>query len=428
MIASIHRHAKERDLPPLEPRAAVASSACVVSAKGAVSVLRGDAVVEALALLPSSETGRLVISKALSDEAAHEIAAARAQRTSVPAKGTRPELLRFSFIEDDDPPARAKPPSPATTEDARAGLRYEDLEIQDTIGRGATSVVRLARHKKDGRKLALKLQHAPEERARSRWERELRAYSKVEGVPGIVPLRGHGVQGFELWMALDYVEGESLEQRLAAKGPLPVREAAAVLSRIARALHASHTRGVIHRDVKPGNVVVDAKGESWLLDFGIARFEGEDKGPSGLYAGTLGYLPPEAFDDPPILDARSDVYSLGASFFELVSGRMPFGSATGQELIVQVVSRSSPLLHEVARGATADAAAIARCALRKLPQDRYRNAGEMALDLDLVSKGQTPLHAPPLDVDSGTTFRFRDLFQRRAVDAVARNEGPGKAK
>ena len=169
--------------------------------------------------------------------------------------------------------------------------------------------------------------------------------------------------------------------------------------------------------MKPANVVVDAKGDPWLIDFGISALVGVVKPGTGFYSGTLRYLPPEAFAEEPVLDARSDVYSLGVTFFELVTGTVPFAAATGAELIVKIVSESSPAL-EVDLGA----AAVARHALHKRPEERYRTAMDMALDLDLVAKGQTPLHAPSLEESGETTKRFRDLFFARAVDAVKRRK------
>src|SRR5581483_9740173 len=105
----------------------------------------------------------------------------------------------------------------------------------------------------------------------------------------IVQVQGHGArdaEGRELWIALDLVQGVSLAERLAREGPLNVVRAAPLLARIARALHAGHTRGVIHRDVKPANILIDSKGDSWLIDFGIARFVGQAPSPAtpGLYA------------------------------------------------------------------------------------------------------------------------------------------------
>jgi serine/threonine protein kinase len=142
----------------------------------------------------------------------------------------------------------------------------------------------------------------------------------------------------------------------------------------------------------------------------------------GLYAGTLRYLAPEAFSDEGLLDARSDVYSLGVTLFELTSGMPPFEGASESELIIKVVSESSPLLmcHPAA-------AAIARCALHKNPRERYRTAADMALDLDHLSQGATPLHAPPLEESGDSTQRFRNLLFGRAQVAAKKTTGSRRA-
>ena len=421
ILGALRRVADDREIPHLAPRAALDVSPCIVSSREARSALRGDAVLGSLALLAVAGSNSLLLPRAVADEAATEVVLKGERTSGAPPPGERRELVAYRVLSESAPSVRARRAEEGTQEDA-SPLRFEDLELGDEIGHGAASIVRRAKDLRNGRALAVKLQPAPDEKARARFERELRAYGKLDGVPGIAPLRGYGVHSGQLWIALDLIEGDNLERKLAREGPLPFRTAAQYLARVGRALHAAHTRGVVHRDVKPANIVLDSAGTTWLVDFGVATLVGEEAPGQGRYSGTMVYVAPEAFEEEPVMDARSDVYSLGVTLFELVSGRLPFSASNAGELIVQVMSESSPLLHEVARGASATAAAVARCALRKRPQDRYRNANEMALDLELLAQGQTPLHAPALGDDGETTFRFQGLFFRRGVAAAEREK------
>jgi hypothetical protein len=424
-LEALAKHARERDLPDLGARAAMAASTAIARSRDGRASVQLDAVAQAEVLLDEAGPGEVVIDADLVAEAKPAV---RLEPFVAPIGGQTRALVRL--IAPAPPPsvARATRSMAATSEDAREDARVvalEELVLGDLIGHGGSAVVRVGVHFRSKRRFAVKIQSQPDDRAMKRFERELRAYSKLEGVPGICAVRGHGVKDGELWMALDLVEGRMLQRTLGEKKRFKVEEAARILAPVARALHAAHTRGVIHRDVKPGNIMIDEQGASWIVDFGIAHFVGEEKVQSGFYSGTLRYLPPESFEDDPVLDARSDIYALGLTFFEMVAGEGPFDGASADEHVVKIMSESAPDLNDLVPKAPRGAASVARHALRKRPTDRYRSAAEMALDLDFLARGETPLHAPEPDVDEGDgTRQFRANFVQRAMASMRRRQSP----
>jgi hypothetical protein len=425
LLRSAVAFAAVRGLPGLGARAGVDAGACLVFNRDGRSAVRGEACASAVKLAALAAPGEIVLDARL----AEEVAAAREKAGLV--------AVHFEATLDAREPGGPEPPycdlvRLSTPPPARPGLEETrdellidvlDVELGEPVGRGASAVVHLGRHARDGRRFAVKILPAPRPSARARFEREVRALARVTGIPGVVSVRGFGDRDNSYWIVLDLVEGISLEERI-EQGPLPLAEAAALAARVARALHAVHERGVVHRDVKPANVLLDRSGIPWLIDFGVARFANEAGAEApGSVSGTLSYLPPEAFDSPPVHDARSDIYSLGATFFELVAGKPIFEGSTGSELIVRVMSESSPDLGQIVPGVSVGAAAIATCALHKRPAERYRTAAEMAVDLERLAAGELPVFYAASDEPDASTARFRPALMKRAFDAILRRGG-----
>jgi hypothetical protein len=393
---SIARFGIERRLG-LEPRLALAASPCaVVASSSERPLVEGEAVSDARALLGIAGGGEVLLDAALAVEA-------RVEDGETFEHGGR-ALVRKRF-------------PPPSIEALPGAVLFEDLALGDRLGEGATAAVFVARHKRDGRRLALKVLKAADGRSRARFVRELEAFYRLHGVPGLVRCHGYGDRGGDLWIALDLVEGIPLDRQLRELGRFQVARAAAVLAPVAHALHAVHARGVLHRDVKPANIIIDAASKPWLVDFGIARLGHEPQAPWAA-TGTLGYMPPEALDPQIGVDARADVYSLGATFYELVAGRPLFQSSSSPELVVKIMSESPVDLVEAAPGSTSAAARIARHALRKRPEDRYDTAEELALDLELLARGEFPVFAPDDAEDQKTTKKFKTTLLRRAIDVL----------
>jgi serine/threonine protein kinase len=198
--------------------------------------------------------------------------------------------------------------------------------LRRRLGEGAAGVVWLAAREDDGELVALKLLRAAvaaDDTARRRFAREARAAAEVHH-PHLVPLLDAGQDGELAWLATRYVDGRSLADRLAADGPLAVPAACTVVAEVADGLQALHERGLVHRDVKPANILLDAAGRAALADFGLAKgavYSALTR--PGQVLGTLAYMAPELIRGEPATPA-SDVYALACVAFEALTGAPPF--------------------------------------------------------------------------------------------------------
>jgi aminoglycoside phosphotransferase (APT) family kinase protein len=235
----------------------------------------------------------------------------------------------------------------ATVERALGG-QYEVLHL---IGRGGMGAVYLARERFLERLVAVKVlphETAGQSTGRQRFLREAQTAARLSH-PSIVPLHTFVEAEGTLLYVMGYVEGESLESLLVREGRMTPHRAARILSEIADALHYAHSLGVVHRDVKPDNILIDrASGRAFLTDFGIAR-QGTGQGitKTGMVVGTPHYMSPEQASADRDLDGRSDLYSLGVVGYRMLSGRLPFDAPSFQELLVQQVTRDpAPIASE----------------------------------------------------------------------------------
>jgi Tfp pilus assembly protein PilF len=253
------------------------------------------------------------------------------------------------------------------------------------LGHGGMATVYLAHDLKHGRDVALKVLR-PELAAilgRERFLAEIRLTARLDH-PHILTLIDSGESDGYLWYVLPYIRGESLRQRLDRERQLGLDEALAVAADIAAALDYAHAHGVVHRDVKPENILLH-EGEAMLMDFGIAlavrEAGGERLTETGLSVGTPHYMSPEQATAERQLDARSDVYSLGAVLYEMLAGEPPFTGATGQAVIAKMMTERPTRLRTV-RDTVPEGvdAAVAR-ALAKVPADRFPSAAAFAAAL-----------------------------------------------
>jgi hypothetical protein len=262
-------------------------------------------------------------------------------------------------------------PLRATVERA-LGNQYEVLNL---IGRGGMGAVYLARERFLERLVAVKvLPHdsTGDGSGRERFLREARTAARLSH-PSIVPLHTFAEAEGTLLYVMGFVAGESLETRLAREGKLPAADATRIMSEIADALHYAHSMGVVHRDVKPDNILLDGQtGRAFLTDFGIAK-QGAQQSltRTGMVVGTPHYMSPEQGSGDPTVDGRSDLYALGVIGYRMVSGRLPFDAPGFQELLMQHATREpSPL--EQSPTTSQIAGVIARC-LRKQPDERWQS-------------------------------------------------------
>lgn len=262
--------------------------------------------------------------------------------------------------------------------------------VEAEIGRGGGARVFRARDL-SGTVVALKVLH-PEllvSVAADRFLREIEFARKLDH-PHIARLLDSGEEGWLVYYTMEYAEGPSLRQRLDAAGPLGPDEVLRLAADVLDALGYAHARGVIHRDVKPENVVLTAAG-AILLDFGIARAVEASGGDrltrSGTTLGTATYMSPEQIRGARDLDLRTDIYATGCLLFEAAAGRPPFHSPNQMLVLHQHVNENAPDLRTLRPDAPpALAQAIAR-AVAKLPSERWASAEEMLASLGGVAVG-----------------------------------------
>ena len=276
-----------------------------------------------------------------------------------------------------------------------------DFELLGELGRGGMGVVYRARQLGLGRMVALKVlgQGLPlGDAARARFTTEMAASARLSH-PNVVTLYESGEDGHRLYFAMELVEGQDLGKWVQSSGPMPSRRAAEVVAQAADALQHAHQRGVIHRDLKPTNILLDTAGMVRVVDFGLARIlEGTAAAPltmDGQILGTPAYMAPEmAMGRGKSAGALADVYALGAVLFYLITGRGPFVGETVGEILGQVMEHEPPSPKWLNPGVPAPLATICLKCLAKEPGRRYASAREVAEDLRRFQKGEAILAKP----------------------------------
>ncbi len=288
------------------------------------------------------------------------------------------------------------------------GSRQEELshvlsvpgyEVLEELGRGAMGVVFKARQLGLNRLVALKVVRAgvhASSAQRARFQSEVAALARLRH-PNIVPIHQVGeVQGLPFF-AMEYLSGGTLAQQLRERRP-PPREAARLIATLARAVQHAHEAGVVHRDLKPANVLLDADGTPRIADFGLARHLESPQGPTctGAVLGTPSYMAPEqAAGQKHAIGPQSDVYSLGALLYELLTGRPPFRAASPTETILQVLQDEPVPPSRLHAGLCQPLEVICLKCLARDPGRRYHSAGALADDLERFLRGE-PIQARPV--------------------------------
>ncbi|KAF0244622.1 MAG: hypothetical protein FD180_2348 [Planctomycetota bacterium] len=289
------------------------------------------------------------------------------------------------------------------------------------LGRGGMGVVYRALDPELRREVALKVMIAGAQAADAdveRFRREAAVVAKMGRHPHLVQIHDIGRDGDRLYFTMDFVEGRSAKQRVEEEGAFPPREAARIGAEIAGALAFAHKAGVLHRDVKPHNVLLDREGKSFLGDFGLAKDLSANAGltESGSAFGTPAYMPPEqAGGHASHATPLSDVYSLGATLFEMLTGRAPFVGESGMDIVRQVLEFDPPSLRTLKEGIHRDLEIICLKALRKEPLKRYSSSAELEADLRRFLNGE-PIHARPAGSLEKIVIKLK---RHRAVVAVA---------
>ena len=254
--------------------------------------------------------------------------------------------------------------------------------IERELGRGGMGIVLLARDVALDRPVAIKLlppHLATQPHERERFLQEARTAAGLSH-PNIVPIHLVEARGELVFFVMGFVDGETLRDRVERAGPLPPRLAIKLLQEVAWALGAAHQRGVIHRDVKPDNIMIERATERALVtDFGIAlgRRAGAPETAGGAITGTARYMSPEQACGEPV-DARSDLYSLGATFFYALTGRAPFEAANVPAILTKHVYEPAPLVQVLRPDVPAKLSAVVDRLLRKAPPERFQTADDLA--------------------------------------------------
>jgi predicted Ser/Thr protein kinase len=261
---------------------------------------------------------------------------------------------------------------------AQPKILSERYEIETTLGEGGMARVYRGTDGVLGRPVAIKVladRYANDDTFVTRFRREAQAAAALNH-PNVVSVFDTGDDGQAHYIVMEYVPGQTLADVLKREGPLDPDRAAGIAEDVATALQAAHERGLVHRDVKPGNVMIDPEGRTKVMDFGIARAAADDTlTQTGAVLGTAAYLSPEQARGDPV-DARSDIYSLGAVLYEMLTGRPPF---TGDSPVAIAYAHVNdppdpPSAHRP--GVPPELEAVTMRALAKDPNDRYGSAGE----------------------------------------------------
>src|SRR2546428_2141379 len=262
--------------------------------------------------------------------------------------------------------------------------------ILSKLGAGGMGEVYLAEDTQLGRHVAIKLlppETVSDEHARKRLVREARAVATLDH-PNICSIYEVGEADGRSFIAMQYIEGETLDLKLKQK-PLELKDSLAIASQVADALAEAHTHGIIHRDVKPSNIIITARGQAKVMDFGLAKvttgaIESEAKTQSllttpGSVIGTVPYMSPEQVRGE-ALDARSDIFSFGVVLYEMLSGRRPFSAVTAAETISSILTREPTPLVRYAPALPEELQRIVRKCLAKDKRHRYQSARDLLID------------------------------------------------
>jgi serine/threonine-protein kinase len=271
-------------------------------------------------------------------------------------------------------------------------VTFGDYELLEEVGRGGMGVVYRAFQNSLGRTVAIKMLlrrdlATPNDLARFRSEAE--AAAQLDH-PGIVSIFEVGEYEGHPFYSMQFVEGTTLAKRL-LQGPLPARKAAALLAKVADAVHMAHARGVLHRDLKPSNILIDSDGKPHVSDFGLAKRLEADVSVThtGAILGTPCYMSPEqAAGSRGDVGPTSDVWSLGAILYQMLIGRPPFQASSPMDTLLAVLESDPPLPRSIDRQVDRDLEMIALKTLQKPQELRYASAADLAADLRAFLAGE----------------------------------------
>jgi eukaryotic-like serine/threonine-protein kinase len=306
------------------------------------------------------------------------------------------------------------------------------------LGTGGMANVYLAEDEELGRRVAIKIlndRHANDDSFVERFRREAKNAAGLSH-PNIVSIYDRGEAEGTYYIAMEYLEGRSLKERIVAEGPLPIGLAIEVTRQILRAVGFAHRRGIVHRDIKPHNVLLvqdgpgDGEPRFKVTDFGISRTTASQMTEAGSIVGTAQYLSPEQARGAPV-DQRSDIYSVGVVLYELLTGKLPFNGETPLEIAMKHLSEIPKSPSELRSEIPADLDMVVLRALAKDPADRFESAEEMERELARVAQGagvtaETAEAATAVLAGAGLAETAPTMISRRPVVAPRPSERYGE--
>src|SRR4051794_20577571 len=278
--------------------------------------------------------------------------------------------------------------------DVLEGAHIAGCRLEAVAGRGGMGIVYRATQLSLARPVAVKLiapQHAADAGFRERFERESRMAAAIEH-PNVIPVYGAGEEDGRLYLVMRWVAGTDLHRLLRAEGRLEPLRAAEIVHQVAGALDAAHTAGLVHRDVKPANVLLSGE-HAYLADFGLTRLAGDDPRvtTTGQFLGTVDYMAPEQFQREAV-DARADIYALACVLYAALTGRPPFPRETvPATMLAHMQDAAAP--PSLSPGVPRDFDRVLARALAKAPDDRYPSAGDLGRAALAAAEGRSVTEA-----------------------------------
>src|SRR5215471_7064583 len=291
------------------------------------------------------------------------------------------------------------------------------------LGTGGMANVYLAEDEVLGRRVAIKIlddRHAGDDQFIERFRREAKNAAGLSH-PNIVSIYDRGEAEGTYYIAMEYLDGRSLKELILTRGPAPVSVAVDYARQMLSALRFAHRNGIVHRDIKPHNVLVDAEGHLKVTDFGIARAGTSQMTEEGSFIGTAQYLSPEQARGTQV-DQRSDLYSLGIVLYELLTGNVPFGGDTPVEIAMKHLQATPEPLTVKRPDAPKALEQVVLRALAKDPAARYQSADEMDADLERVARG---LRVSRETEEAATTVLQGAAFAESAPTTITRAAAMG---
>ncbi|MDH5466856.1 MAG: protein kinase [Candidatus Aminicenantes bacterium] len=266
--------------------------------------------------------------------------------------------------------------------------KYDIISI---LGKGAMGIVYKALDPDIGRQVAIKTirfdltsETTDNEEIMQRFIREAQAAGKLSH-PNIITIFDVGREKDLTYIVMQFIEGPSLQRLIAQGAKFSIQEITRIMDQVCSALDYAHQHGIVHRDIKPGNVLLDNNRKAFLCDFGVARVDTSTLTQSGTAVGTPSYMSPEQVMGKKV-DKRSDIFSLGCILYEFLTGRRPFEAESITTVIYKIINEEPPSLSEVKKGLPAGFEKIIGKALAKNPNDRYQDCNQLSIDLRNLDK------------------------------------------